>query len=246
MRAAPLRLLLAAVAVLTVLPATATSSAAQARTVRVDVSTRPARPVGGDDVTVRIRIRGCEPGPVQAEVYLLSDDGLSQNPVRMADAAAVTSLWFRSNARIQLPAAADGWYGVRVICGNFRPPRGPLPNTTFAVGADAQRTWRLSAAAVPQGGSLRVEGTSCRGPRAELQIREPGLVEAGFQSSAQYVPDAAGNWSGDVTFPAALPLGPIEVRARCVVTNGEGDEGYVPYLGLTTVTVLRAETTTGG
>ena len=246
MRAAPLRLLLAAAAVLTLLPATATSSAAQARTVRVNVSTRPARPVGGDDVTVRVRIRGCEPGPVQAEVYLLSDDGLTQDPVRMADAAAVTSLWFRSNARVQLPAAAEGWYGVRVVCGNFRPTRGPLPNTTFAVGASSDRTWRLSATAVPQGGSLRIEGTSCRGPRAEFQIRQPGLVEAGFQASGQFVPDASGNWSGDVEFPASLPPGPVEVRARCVVANDDGDEGNVPYLGLITVTVLRAETTTGG
>ncbi|HNI35025.1 MAG TPA: hypothetical protein PLV93_06465, partial [Microthrixaceae bacterium] len=103
--------------------ATAPPAAGQARLVNALVRTLPERPEPGDDVTVIVGVDGCPVGAVTVELYLTSSDGATQAATLMARAAATTNLLRRTRSVVDLPVALEGWYGVRVLCGNFRPPK---------------------------------------------------------------------------------------------------------------------------
>jgi hypothetical protein len=238
--------LLVAVATIFVVPASSPPAAAQATPLSIRVSTRPASPEPTDDVTVKVRIEHCPAGDVEVEVYLTGDDGASQTSALMGRSAAVTSLWFRSTALVQLHDAAAGWYGVRVVCTGVRPPRGPLPGTTFAVGAGTQRSARLSGTTVAAGGSLQMDGDRCVGPRVEYEVGPQTLVQHGFRTSGEILTRPDGTWSGDVQFPAGSAPGPTQVRVRCVVDGIDGTSAGVLYDEMPAVTVLPATAPAGG
>ncbi|HKY15512.1 MAG TPA: hypothetical protein VJM33_11360, partial [Microthrixaceae bacterium] len=139
---AGLRPVLVALALVTALvPALTTDrAAAQAELVTVSVRTSPEIAEPGDDVTVQVRATGCPPGGSIVEVYLTSSDTASVAAALMAREEPPSTLFFRVYAEIELPNAVEGWYGVRVVCGQFRPERKPMANTTFRVGANPTKS----------------------------------------------------------------------------------------------------------
>lgn len=219
-------------------------ASAQAEIVRVVVRVQPESPAPGDDVSVNVRVRGCPPGVARVEAYLSTNDGASQSAALMGRAPLITTMFFQSHAAIALPKAIEGWYGVRVVCGSFQPPRVSLPNTTFAVGAKPDKTSRLIGTSVIQGATLRLEGNGCPGTKVEYQVAKPGLHAGGFSADGSIVTTADGTWGGDITFPATLSPGAAEVRSRCVLTNRYGEVVTINYGGQSPVTVLRASETT--
>jgi hypothetical protein len=219
---------------------------AQAVPVTIRVATRPPTPKALSDVIVRIRIGHCPPGEVTTEVFLTADDGVTRSSTLVATEPAVTSLWFRATARPQLRRAAAGTYGVRVACGEFRPPRGPIMNTTFRVGTGTDTTARLSAPSVAPGAALTLTGGACAGARVDYEVALPTLTASGFQASGSIPTAADGTWSGPVQFPATLRPGPVEVEARCVVEGLDGTSVAVRYDRLPTVTVEGGAASTSG
>lgn len=237
------RLAAAAIAVVSVLAVPAASdlpAAAQARLVNASVRTFPARPDPGADVTVVVSVAGCPPGPVTAEIYLTTSDGATQAASLMTRAPAVTNLVRRTKAVLQLPDAIEGWYGARILCGNFRPPKVAMTNTLFAVGSKPTKESNLAGDRVAAGGSLTFSGTGCPGPTVEYDIssgaRWPGPFTA--DGSIDVGPD--GSWATDLRFPADLNPGPASVRARCVLTNQYDETIHVYYGGMTELEVERA------
>ena len=97
---------------------------------------------------------GCAPGAVTVEIYLTTSDGATQTATLMTRAAATTNLVFRTRAVLPLPDALEGWYGARVLCGNFRPPKEAMTNTLFAVGSTPSAVERLAATTVTLGGAV--------------------------------------------------------------------------------------------
>ena len=216
---------------------------AQARYAQVDVRVSPTDPQPGNDVTVQARISGCVPGGTTVEVYLTTSDGASASDALMARADASTTLLFRTKAVVTVPKAPEGWYGVRVVCGQFRPARGPMANTTFAVGANPTRESTLSGDEVTKGGGvLRFSGDGCPGTAVEYDITQNGL------HSSPFVPDGLipvapdGTWGTDLLFGDDAHPGATEVRARCVIPAKFGDTAYI-YYGLRRITVNPAITT---
>ena len=215
----------------------ATPSSAQATFVTVKVRTTPALPQPGDDVSVKVRIQGCSPGPALVQIYLTSDDGATVAATLMAQQDAGTSLMWRTVSEIALPQAIEGWYGIRVVCGAFRPARAPMANTFFAVGANPTKQSRLLATSVAPGGTLRMEGNGCPGPTVEYDVGQSGTTTGGFRASGNIPVGPDGTWGGDIQFPANLVPGTAQVRSRCVFQTAAGDTVYINYGGGTEVTV---------
>lgn len=218
---------LLAVGLLGALTTSTIGAGAQARPVTALVHTFPNRPEPGDDVVVRVDVTGCPPGPVTVELYLGTDDGASRYSTLMGRTAASTNLLARTHAVMALPRALRGWYGARVLCGSFRPPREPMTNTLFAVGPTPPPAATLSGTTVARGETLRYSGTGCAGTLVEYALttghRTPGAFEV--EGTVAVGPDGA--WSTDVLFPLDFPAGPVTVRARCVGANLLGEPAYV-------------------
>ncbi len=219
-------------------------ASAQAEIVRVVVRVEPESPAPGDDVSVKVRVRGCPPGDARVEAYLSTSDGASQVAALMGRAPLITTMFFQAHATIALPQAIEGWYGVRVVCGSFKPARVPMPNTTFAVGAKPDKTSRLIGTSVIQGEKLRLEGNGCPGTQVEYQVIKAGLGAGGFTADGSIATNADATWGGDITFPGSLSPGAAEVRSRCVVTNRYGDIVTINYGERNPVTILSAPATT--
>lgn len=215
---------------------------AQARYAQVDVRVSPADPQPGDDITVQTRISGCVPGGTTVELYLSSSDGSSGSDAMMARADASTTLLFRTKATMTLSKAPEGWYGVRVVCGQFRPARGPMANTTFAVGANPTKESTLSAGQVTKGGILRFTGNGCPGTAVEYDLSQTGLHAAPFRPVGLIPVAADGTWGTDLLFGDDAKPGPTELRARCVIPAKFGDTAYI-YYGLRRIIVNPAITT---
>lgn len=241
---------LVAVATLAIMASTITgvsqapSAGAQAENIRVTVRVEPETPDPGDDVSVQVRVRGCPPGDARVEAYLSTTDGATQSAALMGRAPLITTMFYQAHATIALPKAIEGWYGVRVVCGSYRPDRVPLPNTTFAVGAKPSKRSQLIGNSVIEGGVLRLEGDGCPGSKVEYQVAQTGLHAGAFIANGELATNADGTWGGDVTFPVTLAPGAAEVKARCVLQNRYGDVVTINYGGQTQVTVLRAPETT--
>lgn len=223
---------------------------AQAAPVRVRVSTTPARPAAGEQVEVRVRAANCAGEGiiegVRAEVFVLGDDTSTASAALVGRGTATTSLWFRATAAIELEAPPKGWYGVRVLCGSFRPPRGALPGTTFAIGAEDTRTARALADSVPAGGTVRVEGGGCSGPAVEYEVARGAVSTAAFQPAGSIPTAPDGTWSGDVVVPPSMPAGPATVRVRCLVEGIDGTRVELRYDEVPTITVVEATTAPAG
>lgn len=212
----------------------------QANLVTVLVRTDPPLPDAGDDVTVAVRIAGCPPGVTDAEAYLSSDDGVTATATLMARAQARTSLLWRTRAIIELPDALEGWYGVRVVCGSFRPARGPMANTYFLVGTDPTKEIRLGGTEVVEGGTLPLSGTGCPGSAVEYSITQAEVRLGPFIPQGRIPVNPDGTWSAEIEFPEALLPGPAEVRARCLFRNSLDLEVEINYGGSIPVRILRA------
>lgn len=217
----------------------ATPSAAQSNRVLVSVRTEPVLPQPGVDVSVKIRITGCPPGEALTEVYLTTDDGTASTSAVMARSPAITSLVFRAHADLVLKKAIEGWYGVRVVCGTFRPERKPMANTSFAVGAKPTKESRVVGTSVTVGGSIRLEGDGCPGTKVEYQIVSTGLRVGPFVATGELPVAADGTWGGDVPMPPAIGPGSAEIRRRCVLKNQLGDTVTINYGDNSEISVLQ-------
>jgi len=224
------------------LAGTPTPAGAQARYAQVDVHVRPSDPQPGDTVTVETRISGCVPGGTTVEVYLTTSDGASGSDALMGRADAITTLLFRTKASVSLPNAPEGWYGVRVVCGQFRPARGPMANTIFAVGANPTKEATLSGNEVTRGGTLRFTGDGCPGTAVEFDLTPTGLHAAPFRAEGLIPVAPDGTWGTDLLFADNTSPGPTEVRARCLIPAKFGDTAYI-YYGLRRVIVNPVITT---
>jgi len=212
---------------------------AQARLVNASVRTFPARPEPGDDVTVVVGVTGCPSGPVTTEIYLTTSDGATQAATLMTRAAATTNLLLRTRAVLELPDAIEGWYGARVLCGNFRPPKSAMTNTLFAVGSKPTKESTLGGQRVALGGSLPFSGNGCPGSEVEYDISEGARWPGPFVADGTIPVAPDGTWSTQLVFPATLNPGPASVRARCLVANQFDETVYVYYGGMTEVEVER-------
>ena len=223
------RLLVLAFLLVPVIVTTEPSAGAQSQLVLVTVRTRPALPQPGDDVTVAIRISGCPPGDAQVELYLTTDDGATASAALMARSPAITSLVFRAHANVVMPNAIEGWYGVRVVCGAFRPARRPMANTTFAVGANPTKQSRLVGTSVQARGTISMVGNGCPGPTVEYAVSQVELHDGPFVVAGTIPVGADGNWSGDVRIPDSIVPGSAQVKRRCVLQNQRGQTVTIDY-----------------
>jgi hypothetical protein len=211
------------------LVATAGTGAAQSAFVNAIVRTTPALPQPGQNVTVSVRVTGCPPGSTNVEVLLAANPQGGVAGALMADGPARTSLLWRTKARIELTKAVQGWYGVRVQCGDFRPAEVPMANTTFAVGADPITTMSVGSRTVTQGGSISISGDHCPGASVDYEIVPREHNGDIFLTTASIPTKADGTWSSQVSLPIGLSPGPALVRARCVEVNQLGVTVYTSY-----------------
>lgn len=217
----------------------AAPASAQARLVNALVRTFPPRPDPGDDVTVLVGVTGCPAGAVTVEIYLTTSDGATQAATLMTRGAATTNLVHRTKAVLQLPEAIEGWYGARVLCGNFRPPKVAMTNTLFAVGSKPTKESNLAGNTVVAGGTLPFSGNGCPGTEVEYDISGGARWPGPFDPDGTIPVDPDGTWATDLLFPAETNPGPASVRARCVLENQFGEVVYIYYGGMTEVTVER-------
>jgi hypothetical protein len=217
---------------------------AQADLVRVSSRTIPEVPEAGDDVTVLVRATGCPPGGTIVELYRTSDDGATTANALMARDEPPSTLFFRVRAEIELPNAIEGWYGVRVVCGQFRPDRAPMANTTFRIGPGQAKQLRLSADVVTLGQTLRLDGTGCPGTTVEYDVTQSELKTSAFLPNGSFPVAFDGSWGGDVDFSANLVPGPAQVRARCLLRNQFGDQVVINYDGFVAVDLVRPTSAT--
>lgn len=210
-------------------PGAAPPAAAQARAVLVSTRTSPQLPEPGQDVSVRVTVQGCPPGPAAVELYLETDDGVSRTTELMAREPLRTSMLWTSRSDLRLDKAPGGWYGARVVCGTFRPPREPMANTRFVVGAKPTAAITLSATAVNAGGSLTVSGTACPGTAADAQLLPSVEGIEPYVGDIETAVAADGTWSITLAVPAGTKPGRVSIRARCLATNQYGRRIALPY-----------------
>jgi hypothetical protein len=216
------------------------SAGAQAAPVHVTTRTEPAVPDPGDDVSVKVRATGCPPGGALVEVYLTSTDGGSTAAALMARNEARSTLFFRVKTEVELPKALEGWYGVRVVCGQFRPPRLPMTGTTFRIGVNPDKEMRVPVTEVIEGRTIRIEGNGCSGTTVEYAFSQSGLHVSPFAPQGTIPVNPDGTWGADVVAPIDLAPGKAEIRARCGLVNQFGDQVWINYGGLVEIDVLRA------
>ena len=202
---------------------------AQAEAVTVSTRTTPDFPKAGDDVTVRVRANGCPPGNALVETYLVSSDETSRSTALITQDEYPTTLFFQLSAEVKLPHALEGWYGVRIVCGQYRPAREPIPNTYFRVAADPAKKMTALATQAHRGGALNVTGTSCPGTTVDIGFSQSPIRAVNFKSSAQLQVNPDGSWIGPATVPGDLALGRTLVRARCSLTTAGGDAIWINY-----------------
>ncbi len=238
---APIALVCTALIASVLLSVTVTGSApvgAQAAPVQVTSRTEPEVPEAGDDVAVRVRATGCPPGGALVEVYITSSDGRSSTAALMARAEAQSTLFFRVKTEVELPQALEGWYGVRVVCGQFRPARAPMAGTTFRVGVSSDKSMNVSATQVVAGGTLHIDGNRCQGDGVEYSLSESGRQVGAFKSLGSLPVNPDGTWGGDITAPVGLPAGRAELRARCGLINQFGDQVWINYDDAVAIEIL--------
>lgn len=200
--------------------------AAQARAVTAIVHTNPPQPQPGDDVAVEVTVEGCPPGPVTAEIYLTTSDGRTQQSELMTRQPARTTLLWRTRASLELEKTIAGWYGVRIICGSFRPAKEPMTNTLFAVGASVRHRAQL---AVTDQSDLRVTGDPCVGTSVEYVIVDALRGRGSFDPDGSIAVNAGGTWSADIPAGEGVEPGIVSLRLRCVSSNRFDRPVFVYY-----------------
>jgi hypothetical protein len=222
------------VAVAAVLLATAVAvwsphAGAQAEPVTVSTRTTPEFPKAGDDVTVRVRANGCPPGNAIVETYIVSSDDTKRSAALITSGEYPTTLFFQLSADVQLPHAIEGWYGVRIVCGQYRPAREPITNTYFRVATDPAKKMVLLTTQLHRGGQLSASGTGCPGTAVELGLSQSPIRALNFKSNGSLLVKPDGSWAGSISVSPALAIGRTLLRTRCTLTTAGGDPVWINY-----------------
>jgi hypothetical protein len=202
---------------------------AQAEQVTVSTRTTPDFPKAGDDVTVQVRANGCPPGNAVVETYVVSSDETTRSTALISHDEDPTTLFFQLSAQVKLPHALEGWYGVRVVCGQYRPPREPIANTYFRVAPDPAKHLSVLATQVHRNGPFALSGTACPGTTVQIGFSQSPIRAVNFKANGNLLVNPNGNWGGTITIPPDLLLGRTRVRARCTLTTAGGDEIWINY-----------------
>ena len=221
--------MVAAVLLATAVAVWSPHAGAQAEPVLVSTRTTPDFPKAGDDVTVRVRANGCPPGNAIVETYIVSSDDTTRYAALITHSEYPTTLFFQLSAQVQLPHAIEGWYGVRVVCGQYRPAREPITNTYFRVAPDPAKKMAVLTTQVHRGGPLSATGIACPGTTVELGFSQSPIHAVNFKSngSLQVRPD--GSWAGTISVPPGLALGRTLLRTRCTLTTAGGESVWINY-----------------
>ncbi len=203
---------------------------AQSRPVNVEIAVSPDRPRPGDDVTVEVYVIGCPPAAFDVEAYLVSSDGSTQSAALMARTTARPTLLWGSRATVVIPDALEGWYGIRVQCGSFRPPRLPMSNTTFSVGSNVTKQSTTDVREVPVGGTFNYLGNGCPGSIVDYDVTQTERRQTAFEADGSFDVEQDGTWGGEVTLDDAIIAGSADIRARCSVVNQYGEIVYLYYV----------------
>lgn len=202
------------------------SAVAQARPVLVAVVTSPARPDASAAFTARATIDGCPPGGVRAELF--RDGSLGVDSLLVARTDGVSGAFWRANVSLTLAVPLPGWYGVRVVCGNFSPDREPMPNTRFLVDPGGSFEATAGAAVASRGAIVAVSGAGCQGPTVEYQLAPADSVGP-FSPQGEVPVGIDGTWSGEVPIPPDARTGANVIRLRCIAGTAFGEQGPVDY-----------------
>lgn len=208
---------------------TAPPASGQSQPVLVTVRSSPERPVPGDEVDITATIEGCPVGPVTAEVYLETSDGASSEAALVARAAATTDVLLRTRATVRVPDAVEGWYGIRVLCATFRPPRNSMANTLTRVRPSEPSLFsvvgdRLSLAEPPV-----LTGNGCPSGIVQYMFQNGTTFLAPFEAHGTLTASGDGTWSGAASWADDSVAGPITVRTRCVHGIDTAAPRYVYY-----------------
>jgi hypothetical protein len=202
---------------------------AQAQAVTVSTRTTPDFPKAGDDVTVRVRANGCPPGNAVVETYLVSSDETTRSTALITHQEFPTTLFFQLSAEVQLPHALEGWYGTRIVCGQYRPARQPITNTYFRVAPDASKKMAVLTTQVHRGGPMGLTGTACPGTTVEVGFSQSPIRAVNFKTDASLPVNANATWGGSITVPSILQIGRTRVRARCSLMTAGGEQVWINY-----------------
>ena len=211
---------------------------AQAGLVSVVTRTAPQSPEAGEDVVVKVRANGCPAGNALWHIYLTSNDGSSTNAALMVENTSRPTVLFRIADVMTLEDPPPGWYGVRVVCGQFRPARQPLAGTRFRVGSADSVEFELASDTVDLNGVLGISGSGCSGETVELDIRSASLARAPFLVREEIAVNEDGTWASLIDVPQITGVGASEVRARCVLRNQMGEIAYLNYDGSQVFTII--------
>ncbi len=201
----------------------ADSASGQARPITIDVLQSPDPAQVGDDVTATIAVEGCPGGEIVAQVLRETDDGEVLEAALMAQVEGTSSADRSALLEVTMSDAYRGWYGVRVVCGEYRGPQRALPGSYFQVGMNDRIRATLSATTVKPGGSLTLSGDSCRGSSVEYDITQMSIAAPIFDPEGSIPVGPDGTWSAPVPYPKNVGLGRTDMDARCVMTNERGE-----------------------
>jgi len=199
------------------------SAGAQARPVLVSVVPSPTDPAGGRALEARATVDGCPPGAVRVELFR---DG--ELPVLVARRDGVSGALWRAKVSVTLDDPLPAWYGIRVVCGLFSPERRPMPNTSFLVSPGGGFDVDPGPLSGPRGGQVTVSGRGCPGPKVDYDV-VPASTVSPIASLGELPVGAFGAWSGAITIPATMALGPARIRVRCYALTAFGETSPVDY-----------------
>jgi hypothetical protein len=131
------------------------------------------------------------------------------------------------------PVVAAGQYRVVASCGPdaYAPqPFEVLPGDLASMSVSPTQATAGTTVVVS------VSGTLCRGPNAQVDVGIPDLSRGADEFVARefVTPDSAGNWSAQLTIPAATPAGSYLVAGQCSVANSQ----FFLYLPPPTIELL--------
>lgn len=226
------------IAALGVVSVAAPEASGQSQPVLVTVRSSPERPEPGDEVDITATIEGCPVGPVTAEVYLETSDGAASEAALVARGAASTDVMLRTRATVRVPDAIEGWYGIRVLCATFRPPRHSMANTLTRVRPVTPSEFRVDGDRLSLAESPVLSGNGCPNATVQYMFQSGTGTLASFEPQGTIVTGADGTWSGPAPWGKGALAGPVIVRARCVhgINTAAPRFFYYPVLRSLTVT----------
>lgn len=196
-------------------------------TVDTWISPDPAMP--GDTVEVAARIEGCAQGEVVAQVLRETNDGEFLQTSLAAQQATTAGEDQIADVIFTITDALRGWYGVRVVCGEFRSELRAMAGSYFPVGGALSKPVTISDTTLEAGESLDASGSDCPGQYVEYDISKTGRVASVFDVEGEILVDQEGNWSAEIEYPRSLGAGRTDLSVRCVVQTPTGELAYDYY-----------------